>query len=292
MLQSVRRARSGATTGNACRRTSFATPWSLAGMEATSRGARAGGKEGKEGEEGTRWRRLDAHLDATTADVVPTRSPAAAATVAATVPTRGVVPFAVSMQDDIYIIYFFFFCFYPFFSVQSHPSLRCYRMLAFPLNLIEAETISGFDDTGDTLTKEDIYICIYDGIAIGNKGIERKREGEKKEKGKSGNIDRNFLHIDRILESRRSSVPFRCPCPSFRRAQANAEVRFGHVSIRNWRRMRASARNVATRRWDGYASIVCLASSPAFRITAANNDEIIAIFFFRSPFRSSIRPHR
>lgn len=77
-------------------------------MEATSRGARAGGKEGKEGEEGTRWRRLDAHLDATTADVVPTRSPAAAATVAATVPTRGVVPFAVSMQDDIYIIYFFF----------------------------------------------------------------------------------------------------------------------------------------------------------------------------------------
>lgn len=136
MLQSVRRARSDATTGNACRRTSFATPWSLAGMEATSRGARAGGKEGKEGEEGTRWRRLDAHLDATTADVVPTRSPAAAATVAATVPTRGVVPFAVSMQDDIYIIYFFFLflsvLFGPISSVvallqDARLSLKSYR---------------------------------------------------------------------------------------------------------------------------------------------------------------------
>lgn len=87
-------------------------------MEATSRGARAGGKEGKEGEEGTRWRRLDAHLDATTADVVPTRSPAAAATVAATVPTRGVVPFAVSMQDDIYIYNILFF----FVSIRSFRS--------------------------------------------------------------------------------------------------------------------------------------------------------------------------
>lgn len=125
MLQSVRRARSDATTGNACRRTSFATPWSLAGMEATSRGARAGGKEGKEGEEGTRWRRLDAHLDATTADVVPTRSPAAAATVAATVPTRAVVPFAVSMQDDIYIIYFFFFLLVSIRSFRSNLIRRC-----------------------------------------------------------------------------------------------------------------------------------------------------------------------
>lgn len=181
MSQSVQRARSDATTGNACRRTSFATPWSLAGMEATSRGTRAGGKEGKEGEEGPRWRRLDARSDATTAGVVPTRSPAAVATVAATLPTRGVVPFAVSIQDNIYIIYLSAFL-YPFLSVQSHPPLHCFRMLAFPLNLIEAETISGFDDTRDTFfrrEREDICTCIYNGIAIGNKEIEREREREK-----------------------------------------------------------------------------------------------------------------
>lgn len=156
LLQSVQRARSDATTGNAYRRTSFATLWSLAGMEATSLGTRVGGKE--EGE-GTRWRRLVARSDATTAGVVPTRSPAAAATVAATVPTRAAVPFAVSIQDDIIYLSARF---YPFFSVQSHPSLRCFRMFAFPLNLIEAETISGFDDTRDTFTKEgeDICICI------------------------------------------------------------------------------------------------------------------------------------
>lgn len=179
MSQSVQRARSDATTGNACRRTSFATPWSLAGMEATSRGTRAGGKEGKEGEEGPRWRRLDARSDATTAGVVPTRSPAAVATVAATLPTRGVVPFAVSIQNNICIYLSAFL--YPFLSVQSHPPLHCFRMLAFPLNLIEAETISGFDDTRDTFfrrEREDICTCIY-GIAIRNKEIEREREREK-----------------------------------------------------------------------------------------------------------------
>lgn len=178
MSQSVQRARSDATTGNACRRTSFATPWSLAGMEATSRGTRAGGKEGKEGEEGPRWRRLDARSDATTAGVVPTRSPAAVATVAATLPTRGVVPFAVSIQNNIYIYTYLLFC---ILSVQSHPPLHCFRMLAFPLNLIEAETISGFDDTRDTFfrrEREDICTCIY-GIAIRNKEIEREREREK-----------------------------------------------------------------------------------------------------------------
>lgn len=56
------------------------------------------------------------------------------------------------------------------------------QMLAFPLNLIEAETISGFDDTRDTFftrEREDICTCIYNGIAIGNKEIERKREREK-----------------------------------------------------------------------------------------------------------------
>lgn len=124
MSQSVQRARSDATTGNACRRTSFATPWSLAGMEATSRGTRAGGKEGKEGEEGPRWRRLDARSDATTAGVVPTRSPAAVATVAATLPTRGVVPFAVSIQNNIYIyILICFFVSVPFGPISSAVTL-------------------------------------------------------------------------------------------------------------------------------------------------------------------------
>lgn len=121
MSQSVQRARSDATTGNACRRTSFATPWSLAGMEATSRGTRAGGKEGKEGEEGPRWRRLDARSDATTAGVVPTRSPAAVATVAATLPTRGVVPFAVSIQNNICIYLSAFL--YPFGPISSAVTL-------------------------------------------------------------------------------------------------------------------------------------------------------------------------
>lgn len=69
-------------------------------MVATSRGTRVGGKGG---EEETRWRRLDARSDATTAGVVPTRSPAAVATVAATVPTRDAVPFAVSIKGKILI---------------------------------------------------------------------------------------------------------------------------------------------------------------------------------------------
>lgn len=86
------------------------------------------------------------------------------------------------LQSVYRIIYVYTYLLFCILSVQSHPPLHCFRMLAFPLNLIEAETISGFDDTRDTFftrEREDICTCIYNGIAIGNKEIEREREREK-----------------------------------------------------------------------------------------------------------------
>lgn len=81
------------TTDNACQRTSSATPWCLVATEATSQ---------KEFVEGKLEAAAESPPDivrsgATTAGVDRTRSPAAAATVAATARTRNAVPFVVSM---------------------------------------------------------------------------------------------------------------------------------------------------------------------------------------------------
>lgn len=81
------------TTDNACQRTSSATPWCLVATEATSQ------KEFVEG----KWEAAAesppdiVRSGATTAGVDRTRSPAAAATVAAMARTRNAVPFVVSM---------------------------------------------------------------------------------------------------------------------------------------------------------------------------------------------------